>query len=181
MKKMALVSVLMVSSLLILSPASAETAGPAPGKTPLGQDLALQVSDGDRCPVCAMKVANHPKFASAIQLENGDTFYFCGTGCMIRTWMHPAVFLGVEKASLELPVVQAYFTGEPIDARKAIWVAGSDVMGPMGPALVPLETQKELEAFKARHGGKTVFRLSEMTDEKWKAITGKSAAPKKTP
>lgn len=95
--------------------------------------------------------------------------------------MHPEVFLGVKKASLQLPVVQAYFTGKPIDARKAIWVAGSDVMGPMGPALVPLETQKELDAFKARHGGKTVFRLSEMTDEKWKAITGKSAAPKKTP
>lgn len=162
-------------------PAACKDTGPPPAATPLGDNHAPRIGPDDRCPVCAMKPINHPKFASAIQLENGDTFYFCGTGCMIRTWMHPEVFLGVGKAAPSLPVVQAYFTGKPIDARKAIWVAGSDVVGPMGPALVPLETQQELETFKSRHGGKTVFRLSEMTDEKWKAITGKTAVPAKNP
>ena len=181
MKKMARLLVSILASTFLLSTAWAgDKAGPSPGAKPLGESLSLNVSSGDRCPVCAMKVANHPKFASAIELENGDAFYFCGTGCMIRSWMHPEVFLGKNKDALNRPVVQAYFTGKPIDAREAIWVAGSDVVGPMGPALVPLETRKALETFKSRHGGKTVFRLSEMTDEKWKAITGKTAVPAKS-
>ena len=72
----------------------------------------MQISPGDRCPVCAMMVRKHKKFASAIQLEDGATYYFCGTGCMIRTWLHPEVFLAKEKSQLKKPVVRAYFTGE---------------------------------------------------------------------
>jgi YHS domain-containing protein len=44
----------------------------------------MHISSGDRCPVCAMQVSKHKKFAYAVQLMNGSTFYFCGTGCMIR-------------------------------------------------------------------------------------------------
>jgi HEPN domain-containing protein/YHS domain-containing protein len=47
-----------------------------------------------------MKVKDHPKFACGIELEDGRTYYFCGTGCMIRTWLHPEVFLGVERGAL---------------------------------------------------------------------------------
>jgi hypothetical protein len=49
----------------------------------------------------------------------------------------------------------------------------------MGPALVPLKNEEGLEVFKKRHGAKAVFRLSEMTDEKWQQLTGKKAIPKK--
>ncbi len=154
---------------------AAAGSGPQPGKMGLDEAGRMQVSDGDRCPVCAMNVIKHPKFASAIQLKESRTFYFCGTGCMIRSWMHPEVFLGVEKDQLEKPVVKAYFTGKEMDAREAIWAAGSDVIGPMGPALVPLKDEAELETFRQRHGAKATFRLSEMDDEKWQAITGKKA------
>jgi hypothetical protein len=46
----------------------------------------------------------------------------------------------------------------------------------MGPALVPVKGEKALEAFKRRHGGKTIFRMDEMNDDKWYAITGRKAA-----
>jgi hypothetical protein len=49
----------------------------------------------------------------------------------------------------------------------------------MGPALVPLKNEQHLDVFKKRHGAKAVFRLSEMTDEKWQQLTGKKAIPKK--
>jgi nitrous oxide reductase accessory protein NosL len=126
-----------------------------------------------------MQVSKHQKFACAIELKNGKTFYFCGSGCMIRSWMHPDIFLGVTKTELKRSVVQDYFTGDQVSGESVFWVAGSDVIGPMGPALVPLKNEKGLEVFKRRHGAKTVFRLSEMTDEKWQQITGKKAIPKK--
>ena len=148
---------------------------PTPGLKPLDESGRMQISPEDRCPVCGMKVDRHRKFSSAVQLGDRTTYYFCGTGCMIRTWMHPEIFLGVSKASLKLPVVREYFTGREVDAREVIWVAGSDIIGPMGPALVPVKDESSLKVFKQRHGGKTQFRLQEMDDARWFEITGKRA------
>jgi len=154
-------------------------AGPHPGVKPLDESGAMQISNQDRCPVCAMQVSEHKKFACAVQLMNGNTFYFCGSGCMIRSWMHPEIFLGAAKEELKRTIVQDYFTGEQVPGGSVYWVAGSDVIGPMGPALVALKNEQHLNVFKKRHGSKTVFRLSEMTDKKWQQLTGKKAAPKK--
>jgi len=142
----------------------------AKGLTADGQ---MQVGPEDRCPVCAMKVAEHPKFSSAIELDDGRTFYFCGTGCLLRSWLHPEVHLGVGKSHLKRAVTRDYFEGAQIDAGTAVWIAGSDVIGPMGPALVPLASAEEADVFKQRHGGKHTFRLAEMTDDRWREITGK--------
>lgn len=150
--------------------------GPEPGRNPIDENNRMQISAQDRCPVCGMKVAEHPKFSSAIQLIDGTTYYFCGTGCMLRTWLHPEIFLTAPKDRLKTALVKDYFTGEHLDAREVFWVAGSDVIGPMGPALVPVKGEKALETFKRRHCGKTVFRLDELTDARWTAITGRNAA-----
>jgi copper chaperone NosL len=148
-----------------------------PGLKPLDEHGRMQISDQDRCPLCAMKVNAHKRFSSAIQLTNGDTFYFCGTGCMIRSWLHPEIFLNASKSELKKSVVQDYFSGQHVNGLAVYWVAGSNVVGPMGPALVPILDEKQVEIFKRRHGGKAVFRLGEMTDEKWQQLTGKKVAP----
>jgi copper chaperone NosL len=130
----------------------------------------IQVGKDDRCPVCAMKVALYPKFACTMELVDGRKFSFCTSGCMIRSWLHPEVYLEAEKADIQYVWVQDYFTVQKIDGTSAFWVAGSDVIGPMGRAYVPLKSEHDVEAFKRRHGGKLVFRLPEITDEKWKEI-----------
>ena len=159
-------------------PAMAASPAVSPGRRPLGGDLALQIDPADRCPVCAMPVIQHVKFAAAIQLVDGTTYYFCATGCMIRSWMHPEIYLGRKKTELARPVVQEYLSGRPMDAREAVWVAGSDVIGPMGPYLTPL-SEAHQAAFQKRHGGQRTFRLAEMDDDLWKTITGKPAVPAK--
>jgi nitrous oxide reductase accessory protein NosL len=152
--------------------------GPLPAALGIDETGRLRFSEADRCPVCAMKVRDHPKFACGIELKDGRTFHFCGTGCMIRSWLHPEYFLGAGKDDLVRCVVQDYFEGLHVDGMSAIWVAGSDVIGPMGPALVPLKDEKSLEAFQERHGGRVTFRLADLDDAKWEAITGKKALPK---
>ena len=157
-----------------------ETAGrgPQPGALPLGDGLQLRISPADRCPLCAMKVIKYPRFSCAIQLKDGRTFYFCSAGCLIRSWLHPDYFLGVPADTLRRAVVREYFSGEPVDAASVIWVAGSDVVGPMGPAVVPLRDEPRfLTAFKRRHGGSATFRLPELTDTRWRAVTGRPALP----
>ena len=172
-KRVILLFVICVFSLFHFSVLADDSkAGPQPGLKPLDESGTMQISNQDRCPVCAMQVNKHKKFACAVQLMNGNTFYFCGSGCMIRSWMHPDIFLGAAKEELRRSVVQDYFTGEQVPGRSVHWVAGSDVIGPMGPALVPLKNEQDLAVFKKRHGAKAVFRLSEMTDEKWQQLTG---------
>ena len=173
-----LVSLLEFSILRVSVLADDSKVGPHPGLKPLDERGAMHISSQDRCPVCAMQVSKYQKFACAIELTNGRTFYFCGSGCMIRSWMHPDIFLGATKTELKRSVVQDYFTGEQVSGGSVFWVAGSDVIGPMGPALVPLKNKEGLEVFKKRHGATAVFHLSEMTDEKWQQITGKKSIPK---
>jgi len=174
-----LVGLLGFSILRVSVLADDSRAGLHPGLKPIDDSGVMHISSQDRCPVCAMQVSKYQKFACAIELINGRTFYFCGSGCMIRTWMHPDIFLGATKTELKRSVVQDYFTGEQVSGESVFWVAGSDVIGPMGPALVPLKNEQGLEVFKKRHGSKAVFHLSEMTDEKWQQLTGKKAIPKK--
>ena len=147
--------------------------GPAPGRLGLGAGGEMQISAEDRCPVCAMLPIRYPRFAAAFALSDGRTYYFCSPGCMMNTWLHPDIFLGTPATNLERAVVREYLSGETMDARKVLWVSGSDVVGPMGPALVPLKDRAHLDAFRRRHGAKSVFRLDELTHDNWQTLTGK--------
>ncbi len=151
-------------------PATGSVAGPVAAAKGLAADGRLDVSDGDRCPICGMFPSKTPKLAGAIELADGRTFYTCGTGCLVKAHLHPEVHLRVERADLRRLVVQDYLGGRPIDAATAFWVAGSDVTGPMGRALVPLASEADVSAFRERHGGTSVFRLAELDDTRFKAL-----------
>jgi len=144
--------------------------GPVAADAPIGADGHMQIGAGDRCPVCGMFPAKRPKTAAALMLNDGRTFYFCANGCLLRSWHNAPTYLGVPSESVTRMVVKNYMNGTSIEARKAWWVAGSDVVGPMGPALVTLATRAEVAQFKTRHGAKHVFQLSEMDDTLWRTL-----------
>lgn len=71
-----------------------------------------------------------------------------------------------------------YFTSRHTDAGNLLWVPGSDVIGPMGPAVVPLGTEEDMRAFRRRHGGWVPFTLEDLTIEQWEAIrSGRDPSP----
>lgn len=148
-------------------------AGPQPARKGLDASGRMQVSEEDRCPVCAMPVAAHEPFSAAIVLKDRTTFYFCAPGCMMRAWLHPEVHLGRHRRQLGQTVVRDYFSGDFIDGQEVLWVSGSDVIGPMGPALVPLKDSSDVAVFRRRHGGEEVFHLRDLNDGNWERFTGK--------
>ncbi len=164
---------LVVAVALLIVATNAWAQNPRPGAQPLDARGQLHTSADDRCPVCAMRPIKYPRFAAAIQLRNGTTFYFCSPGCMLKAWLQPMIFLASRTEALERPVAQDYFSGEPVDARQVFWIAGSDVIGPMGPALVPLRESSHLDAFRRRHGAERIFRLEELNSDNWETLTGK--------
>jgi nitrous oxide reductase accessory protein NosL len=166
-------SAILAAAALIIASNAAQAAdgGPAPALISLSADGQLSLSQSDRCPVCAMFPARCPQTAAAMTLKSGETFYFCGNGCLLRTWLRPTVYLGRPQMEIDRLVVRDYFSGQPIDGRTATWVAGSDVVGPMGPAIIALGDAAQLDTFKNRHGGKIVFTFDQVDDALWKTIS----------
>jgi copper chaperone NosL len=150
--------------------ALAEGKGPLPALRPLAANGLPQISPADRCPVCGMFPAGHPANAAAMKLVDGRHFYFCGNGCLLRAFRHSRRYLGIGPEEIERMVVLSYFSGIALDARRAWWVKGSDVVGPMGPALVTIEDEKAVKIFQERHGGDMVFRLDDLDEVQWKQI-----------
>ena len=58
--------------------------------------------------------------------------------------------------------VTDYYRLEPIDGRRAFYVAGSDVYGPMGKELIPFEKEAEAQEFMKDHKGKTVLPFDQI-------------------
>jgi len=150
--------------------------GPEAAQVGLDGQGHMRPSGEDRCPVCAMPVLEPTRpLLSAISLDDGRTFYFCGTGCMIKTWLAPEQYLRATKEALDRPVVREYFDGDHVDARSVTFVTGSDVVGPMGPAIVPLDSAEDVETFQRRHGGTKSFSLNELDAASFRSILARRA------
>jgi copper chaperone NosL len=63
-----------------------------------------------------------------------------------------------------------YYSVSPINARNAWYVLGSDVFGPMGRELIPLEKESEAKEFMKDHNGKKILKFSEVTAEVIKTL-----------
>jgi nitrous oxide reductase accessory protein NosL len=50
-----------------------------------------------------------------------------------------------------------------IDARKAFFIIGSDIYGPMGHELIPFATEEDASAFMKDHKGKRILRFEAIT------------------
>ena len=161
----------LVAAILFAGVVAAAQRGPQCAMHPLAADGQLVPSATDRCPVCAMFPARYPQAAAAMTLHDGTTYYFCSNGCLFRTWLRSKVYLGVPQKQIERLVVLDYFSGKPIDARTATWVAGSDVIGPMGPAIIALQNPAHVAAFTKRHGAQTIFTFDQLDDHLWRTVS----------
>lgn len=116
------------------------------------------------CSVCGMIIVDFPGAKAQIHYKNGKSDMFCSTLDMFMFYLQPdrpvniaAVYVqDMGKADHNHPV------GHWIDAEKAFYVYGGDIMGPMGDALVPFLNLTEAEAYIKKHGGKIV-RLNDIT------------------
>lgn len=113
--------------------------------------------------------ANFPKWNSQIIFKSGASVHFESPKHMFY------YFLGLDKDGnpkvwlRDISIVAAMYvkdfnTGEYIDARKAYYVVGSDVQGPVGDDLVPFKNREDAEAFKSKHGGK-ILRFDDVNIE----------------
>lgn len=118
------------------------------------------------CPVCGMFVAEHRQWLAQVVFADGSAAFFDGSRDLFHYLLTPpAPGAGPERPEIAAIFVTSYYDLEILPAKSAWYVVGSDVLGPMGPELVPHSTRAEAEEFQRDHGGTRTLRFEEVTPE----------------
>ena len=120
----------------------------------------------DLCPVCGMLVSKYPNWVAIVTWKDGHAHFFDGAKDMFK-FLHdlPKYAPNHRKEDITGIYVTDFYNLERIDARKAIFVTGSDVLGPMGHELVPLASQVDATDFSKDHKGKRTLRFEQVTPD----------------
>ncbi len=123
------------------------------------------VTPKSRCAVCGMFVAKYKNWLTGIQLADGTEKYFDGVKDMMAFYFSPEKYGVSGRDQIKKIQVRDYYTMQWIDGRKAFYVVGSDVMGPMGKELIPFASRDAAETFLKDHKGHKVLTFDEITDD----------------
>jgi len=117
-------------------------------------------------PVYMLPVEKYPKFQAKIVLEDGKTILFCCPKAMFDLYFRPFYYpeYKIKKESdFKKLLVKDYLTGDWIDAKRALYVFGSRLVGPKGDDLIPVKNSKlHLKMFQAKYGGTRVLTFDEV-------------------
>ena len=102
----------------------------------------------DKCPVCGMFVAKYPDFLAQIVWADGSSVFFDGAKDMFKYYFNLKKYApSRQSAEIAFVYVTDYYNMTPIDARRAWYVVGSDVYGPMGRELIPFVGEEDAVEF----------------------------------
>lgn len=109
----------------------------------------------ERCGRCGMKVDKQSAFRTETRSASGE----------MRAFDSPKCALSARKSG-EALVVQDYYSRQTrVDEPSMRFVAGSDVMGPMGRDLIPV-LEADVAKFRTDHGGTKTLKAVEIPAEK---------------
>ncbi len=122
---------------------------------------------GERCRKCGMLVDQYPRWIAGLTNPAGKEERFCCERCMFAYWRSP---LG--SGSRDAWVTE-YYTQKRMPVGEVFFVAGSDVVGPMGRALVPVAGREAAEQFLKDHRGSRIYTAEEITPDVLREVAGK--------
>ena len=111
-----------------------------------------------------MFVAKYPDWVASLTFRNSTSVYFDGPKDLFKYYLNPDKYGPARKqADIEAVFVKDYYSLSLIDGRKAFYVIGADLLGPMGKELVPFAGKEDADSFLKDHGGKRILRFGEIT------------------
>jgi nitrous oxide reductase accessory protein NosL len=120
-------------------------------------------SKKDKCPVCGMFVYKYPEWVAYVSFKDGSQVFFDGAKDFFKYLFNLKRYAPDKSLQdISLLLVTDYYSLRLIDAKKAFYVVGSDVYGPMGKELIPFESKGAAEEFKKDHRGSGVNIYTEI-------------------
>ena len=123
------------------------------------------VTGETRCPVCGMFVGKYQQWLAQVRMSDGKVAAFDGVKDMAAYSFAPEDFGAAKGVVVKDIVVKDYYTQAWTNGRKALYVLGSDVLGPMGHELIPFSSREGADNFLKDHRGKQVLGFAEITAE----------------
>ncbi|MFT7859912.1 MAG: nitrous oxide reductase accessory protein NosL [Sulfurimonas sp.] len=117
----------------------------------------LTVTKDEKCPVCGMYLYKYPTWIAKIHY-NKETFAFDGIKDMFKYYFE-------HQKEIRHILVQDYYTQKTLDAKKAFFVIGSDVYGPMGNEFLAFETLDSAKKFLLDHKGRKILEFDEIDED----------------
>lgn len=117
----------------------------------------------DVCPVCGMFVAPYRYWIATVLFKDGTAAHFDGAKDFFK-YLHDLKKYAPQRAPADIRAmgVTDYYGTARIDAREAWYVLGSDVLGPMGHELVPLDSEADAKEFLTDHKGRRIVRFGDV-------------------
>jgi copper chaperone NosL len=129
-----------------------------------GDQTPPKASATDKCMVCGMFVTKYPDWTGAVVFKDGATRFFDGPKDLFTYYLSVKKYEPKrDQADIDTIWVKDYYTLAFIDGRKAFYVIGSDVLGPMGKELVAFKAEADAKAFQQDHSGKKVLLFKDIT------------------
>ena len=116
------------------------------------------VQEEHRCANCGMYTHIHPNWEQKVISLDKGTMYFDGARCMFKILLDSTT----TPKHIEEVQVKDYYSLQYIDGKKAFYVIGSDVLGPMGNELIPFRTQSAAEEFLKDHKGEKIVLFDDV-------------------
>ncbi len=117
-----------------------------------------------------MLVDQAPRWIAGLTDPQGRPDRFCCERCMFAYWRSPQ-----GEGSRDAWVTE-YYTQQRRPVGDVLFVSGSDVVGPMGKALVPIAGRAAAEQFKQDHYGDRILTADEITLELLRQVAGRAQA-----
>ena len=113
----------------------------------------------------------YPDWRPPFALRDGSHVYFDGAKDMFKYLHDLKKYDHTRKPEdIQAVLVMDYYRLTWIDARSAWYVLGSDVYGPMGRELIPLEKEADAQEFLRDHKGVRIIRFSDVAMEVIKTL-----------
>ena len=118
-------------------------------------DEAAAQTTSARCAGCGMRVTRGDAFSSGATEANGHAVMFDSPKCMFR-WLS-------QHTDAREPWCTEHLSRTQHPARELLFVMGTDIDGPMGHDLVPVDTRAHAEELLRSHHGTQVLAFAEVT------------------
>ena len=128
---------------------------------PLYANPVIGPDENTRCEVCGMFISPYPNWVASLEMTDGRRFYFDGPKDLFIFYSDLTKYLpDATYEQVKDLFVTEYYTTQMVNAREVYFIAGSDVRGPMGMELVPVDGRDAAETFRRDHNGSKIMRFS---------------------
>ncbi len=136
-----------------------------------GEKKPVTPAPKDKCPVCGMFVVKYPEWMAEVIYKDGSYAVFDGPKDLFKYYLNLKKYNPAKKITdIDSVFVKDYYSVNFLDGTRCLYVAGSDIYGPMGRELIPFEKEADAREFMKDHKGESLLRFTDITEKILKTL-----------